>query len=375
LGVRATWVVLGALLVGGGAAYWHLRWNAGDGAGAAPEGGSSPAARPLLEHNVPTPGSPTPSEDPTTGHPDEAEAVRLLQEIERAKEARDGARHAAALKQLQQEAWDAPSARRFAVQSGWSLAREAARLEGVARIQALDRARRLLSRGVLLPEYFDAGGLPTAERGKLTTAIQTSNAQVMTYKPGLAGVTRPHVVAPGAVPVQIVSNERLETGHNALLYWNKRGNLDPKRLVAGETLLLPLEELVVHVEVERRLLVLFLGDVFVKEFRVGVGKPETPTPRGEFTVGKKQENPDWYPSGRGRVPAGDPRNELGSVWIHIQNEQYPTGYGIHGTNHAETIGSACSEGCVRLANEDASEVYWWVRMATNGGKATRVRLR
>ena len=78
-------------------------------------------------------------------------------------------------------------------------------------------------------------------------------------------------------------------------------------------------------------------------------------------MGKKQENPDWYPSGRGRVPAGDPKNELGSVWIHIHNEQHPTGYGIHGTNHAETIGSACSEGCVRLVNEDASEVYWWVR--------------
>jgi lipoprotein-anchoring transpeptidase ErfK/SrfK len=130
----------------------------------------------------------------------------------------------------------------------------------------------------------------------------------------------------------------------------------------------------VHVEVDRRLLLLFLGDVYVKEFVVGVGKPETPTPRGEFRVGKKQENPDWYPQGRGRIAAGDPRNELGTVWIHIRNEEHPESYGIHGTNRPETVGSACSEGCVRLTNEQAAEVYWWVRMATNGGEATRVLL-
>jgi hypothetical protein len=367
--MRATWVVLGALLVGGGAAYWHLRWNTEPSAG---DPAPSPG-KPTLEHNVPTPGRPP--EPPLASDPDEVHAVRLLQVIAEAKAAGDAARHGSALLELQKEAWDAPSARRFAVQSGWSLEREAARLEGAKRVQTVDRARRLLSRGVLLPEYFGPEGLPTAERGKLTSAIQALNAQVMTFKPGLAGVTRPYVVPPSAVPVKIVSDERLETGHNALLYWNKRGNLDPKRLVAGETLLLPLEELVVHVELDHRLLVLFLGGVFVKEFRVGIGKTETPTPRGEFSVGKKQENPDWYPSGRGRVSAGDPKNELGSVWIHIQNDQHPTGYGIHGTNHADTVGSACSEGCVRLVNEDASEVYWWVRTGSNGGKATRVLLR
>lgn len=373
--MRATWVVLGALLVGGGAAYWHLRWHSEPDGGAGAAGGAAPAVPSgrALEHNVPS--QPSPAEEPAAPDPEEILAVRLLQTIAEAKQQGDAAKQASALQELQKDAWDAPSARRFAVQSGWAIEREAAKFEGAKRVQAVDRARRLLSRGVLLPEYFASTGLPTAERGKLTSAIQALNAQVMTYKPGLAGVTRPYVVPPGAAPVQVVSTEHLETGHNALLYWNKRGNLDPKRLVAGETLLLPLEELVVHVVVDRRLVVLFLGGVFVKEFRAGVGKPETPTPRGEFSVGKKQENPDWYPNGRGRVAAGDPKNELGSVWIHIFSEQHPTGYGIHGTNHADTVGTACSEGCVRLVNEDAAEIYWWVRTASNGGKATRVLLR
>lgn len=373
--MRATWWVFGALLVGGGAAWWQFGSGAPAPDAAAGGGGGAPG-RPRLERDVPAAGTPSvPPAPPAAPDPLETEAQRLLTAMAEARAANDAPRYAAALKDLQATAWDAAAARRFAVQSGWNLVRDAQGLEAARRLPLIDRARRLLSRGVLLPESFGAAGAVTAEHAKLTAAIQALNVEVMTYAPGLPGVTRPYVVPPGSSPVQIVSNERLACGHNAILFWNKRGNLDPRRLVAGETLLLPLEELRVHVEVERRLMLLLLGEVLVKEFRVGVGKPETPTPRGEFTVGKKQENPDWYPRGRGRIPAGDPKNELGSVWIHILNEDHPLNYGIHGTNRPETVGSACSEGCVRLENEQASEVYWWVRTNSNGGKATRVTLR
>ena len=368
--MRATWLVLGALLIGGGAAYWQLRSGAGreDGGG---------ADRPAVPLGRETPAAAGPASATSTGlaDPRESDAERLLTAMADAKAQKDGARYGAALQELRREAWDTQAARRFAVESGWNLQRELQALETSKRIPLADRARRLLSRGVLLPEYFSPAGEPTPERIRLTTTIQALNAQVMTYARGLEGVTRPYVVPAGASPVGIVTEERLPTGHNAILFWNKRGNLDPKRLVAGETLLLPVEELHVHVEIDRRLLLLFLGDAYVKEFPVGVGKTETPTPRGEFRVGKKQGNPDWYPQGRGRIPAGDPRNELGSVWIHIRNDQHPEGYGIHGTNRPETVGSACSEGCVRLENEQASEVFWWVRMGSNGGQPTRVVLR
>ena len=369
--MRATWWVLGALLVAGGAAVWHLQTDGGSSGGA---GGG--AARPRLERDTPVGGAPTPAPAPAPAAADplETEAQRLLTAMAQARADNDAAKYTAALKDLQANAWDSLAARRFAVQSGWNLGKDAAGLPAAKRMPLLDRARRLLSRGVLLPEYFDAEGAATPDRNKLTAEIQSLNHQVMTYAPGLPGVTRSYVVPAGSSPVQIVSDEKLPMGHNAILMWNKRGNLDPRRLVAGETLLLPQEELRVHVEVDRRLLVLFLGDVFVKDFRVGVGKAETPTPRGEFHVGKKQENPDWYPRGRGRIPAGDPRNELGTVWIHIVNDDHPLNYGIHGTNKPESVGSACSEGCVRLENEQAQEVYWWVRTSSNGGQATKVTL-
>src|SRR5688572_3729761 len=134
--MRATWVVLGALLVGGGAAYWHLRWNGG--ADGETEDGAANAVRPGLEHTVPKPASPP--EPPAPVDPDEVLAVKLLQEMAEAKAAGDTARHVAALQQLQKEAWEAPSARRFAVHSGWTIEREATRLETSARVKALDRA-------------------------------------------------------------------------------------------------------------------------------------------------------------------------------------------------------------------------------------------
>ena len=125
-------------------------------------------------------------------------------------------------------------------------------------------------------ELFDAEGGSTPDRERMLDAIRGMNQQVMSWRPGVEGVTRPYVVPAGKAPVQIVSDEKLRLGHNAILLWNKRGSLDPRRLVAGETLLLPLGELTLEVSLERRRLVVWLDDAFVKEFRVGVGKPSTP---------------------------------------------------------------------------------------------------
>jgi lipoprotein-anchoring transpeptidase ErfK/SrfK len=371
--MRATWVVIGLVVASGTFGYVKLRSSSSTGASDAAKA-PSPGVGPSLRRETPPQNGPrpgenppaTPSPAPATGSED-ARAAAILET------AAGGARRDDVLARLRSEAWDAPAARRYAVEQGWAARREAERAEGAERIRLLDEARRLLSRGVRLPDQFDADGAPTKEHATLTAAIQEMNGIVMRYAPGLPGVTRPYEVAPGTSPVQVVSREKLFTGHNAILYWNKAGNLDPGRLRAGETILLPIEELTVRVDLERRWLMLFIGDWFVKEFRVGVGRAEKPTPKGVFKVGNKEENPDWW-SAKGLVRAGHPENELGSVWIEILNEENPrsAGYGLHGTNKAETVGTRCSNGCVRLANAQASELFWWVRTASGGGKATTV---
>jgi lipoprotein-anchoring transpeptidase ErfK/SrfK len=164
-------------------------------------------------------------------------------------------------------------------------------------------------------------------------------------------------------------------GPNAVMYWNQ-GNLRPTSMRAGATYVIPLEELTVHVHQRHYRLALFIGDWFVKEFRVGVGRRDTPTPVGEFKVDSKEENPDWWFNGK-LIRFGDPKNELGSRWIAIYGDDLPlsAGIGIHGTNKPDTVGSRCSNGCVRLKNDEVNELFWWVRTGYNGGPATRIFVR
>jgi lipoprotein-anchoring transpeptidase ErfK/SrfK len=204
----------------------------------------------------------------------------------------------------------------------------------------------------------------------------------MTARPAIPGVTTLHTVAPGESPVQIVHRQRLPYGPNVLLFWNHGGNLDPTRLMAGETLVLPVDALEGRVSLERRLLGLYIGGVLVKEFQVGVGKAETPTPAGVYEVRDKFRNPDWdvpaelwKPGQPRRIRYGDPANELGDAWIPISSPDHPTGYGVHGTVRPETVGTMCSNGCVRLRNPEAVEMIDWVRTARGQGVATRIVIR
>lgn len=63
------------------------------------------------------------------------------------------------------------------------------------------------------------------------------------------------------------------------------------------------------------------------------------------------------------------------MWIGIESDRVPedAGIGLHGTNKAQSVGTRCSNGCVRLENDDALELYGWVRgKDSNGGEPTRI---
>lgn len=280
-----------------------------------------------------------------------------------------------------EQAWDAESARRHAYLQGQQVAVEAVRERGrAAGIAKKDEARRLLSRGLFLPEMFDKQGHPTADRTRAIEVIQRFNREVMTYEPGVQGVTQPYEWEAGLAPVLVVSRKQLLMGPNALLYWNQGGNLDANRIQAGQLVQLPQEELTIQVSLRHKRLAIFIGDWFVKEWVAGIGAEESPSPIGVFTVHSKQRNPTWtHPKTREDIPwENKERNELGDAWIAIVNAQYPKGAGIglHGTNKPETIGTRCSRGCIRVRNDHAIELLHWVRRKdSNGGAPTRVFIR
>lgn len=97
--------------------------------------------------------------------------------------------------------------------------------------------------------------------------------------------------------------------------------------------------------VERRLY-LYRGDVLVHAYPVAVGRPATPTPRGEFVITQKAVWGDGF----------------GTRWMRFSA---PWGiYGIHGTNKPWSVGTVASHGCVRMYNRDVEQVYALVSVGT-----------
>ena len=107
---------------------------------------------------------------------------------------------------------------------------------------------------------------------------------------------------------------------------------------------------------------LFFNDLFILQYRVGLGK-EDRTPIGSFKIVTKLKNPVWYWQGR-RIPAGDPRNLLGSRWMGFDNQPGASGFGIHGTRDPDSIGKNMSNGCVRMLDGNVKQLFELVPRGT-----------
>ncbi|MDF2875787.1 MAG: L,D-transpeptidase catalytic domain [Sporomusa sp.] len=106
------------------------------------------------------------------------------------------------------------------------------------------------------------------------------------------------------------------------------------------------------VNLPSRTLELYKDNIMVKEYPVAIGKPDTPTPVGEFSIIEKEIDPAWYPPGKNYVVPSGPDNPLGYRWMGLGSL-----YGIHGTNAPGSIGLAISNGCIRMQEADAEEIF------------------
>ncbi len=105
----------------------------------------------------------------------------------------------------------------------------------------------------------------------------------------------------------------------------------------------------------------------VRTYRVAVGQPAYPTPRGLFSIVSKQVNPTWsVPNSPWAgelagttVVGGSAANPLKARWMGITN-----GVGIHGTGQASSIGTRASHGCIRMHVPDVIALYRRVPIGT-----------
>ncbi len=114
-------------------------------------------------------------------------------------------------------------------------------------------------------------------------------------------------------------------------------------------------------------LYLVLGGGKAMRYGIGVGRDGF-TWSGTQTITRKQEWPDWTPPPEmlqrqpylPRFMAGGPGNPLGARAMYLGN----TIYRIHGTNAPDTIGHQVSSGCIRMLNEDVTDLYGRVTVGT-----------
>ena len=110
-----------------------------------------------------------------------------------------------------------------------------------------------------------------------------------------------------------------------------------------------------------------LGQGRAVRYGVGVGR-EGFTWSGVQTISRKAEWPDWHPPAEmiarqpylPRFVAGGPGNPLGARAMYLGSSVYR----IHGTNDPSTIGKFVSSGCIRLTNEDVTDLFSRVNVGT-----------
>jgi len=100
-------------------------------------------------------------------------------------------------------------------------------------------------------------------------------------------------------------------------------------------------------------------------YGIGVGRPGFSW-AGMKTVSRKAEWPNWTPPPEmlkrrpdlPRFMPGGPENPMGARALYLGSSLYR----IHGTNEPHTIGQAVSSGCIRMTNDDVTDLYGRVRV-------------
>ena len=92
----------------------------------------------------------------------------------------------------------------------------------------------------------------------------------------------------------------------------------------------------IHVDVEQKMLTLFCGSEIAARYPIATGARDTPTPLGVFRINRRFSG------------------EMGGFGTCFLGLNVPWGdYGIHGTNHPESIGTNASHGCIRALRRRA----------------------
>ncbi len=122
------------------------------------------------------------------------------------------------------------------------------------------------------------------------------------------------------------------------------------------------------VKTNERKLYLVLGEGRALRYPVGVGKAGKQW-AGTTRIDGKYRQPAWSPPAEVKrdnpsipdvIPGGSPSNPMGVAAMTLAGGEYA----IHGTNRPNSVGGYVSYGCVRMYNQDISDLYNRVEVGT-----------
>lgn len=122
------------------------------------------------------------------------------------------------------------------------------------------------------------------------------------------------------------------------------------------------------VKTGERKLYLVLGEGRALRYPVGVGKAGKQW-AGVTRIDGKYRHPAWSPPDDVKrddpripdvIPGGSPANPMGVAALTLEGGEYA----IHGTNRPNSVGGFVSYGCVRMYNQDISDLFERVEVGT-----------
>ncbi len=122
------------------------------------------------------------------------------------------------------------------------------------------------------------------------------------------------------------------------------------------------------VRTSQRRLYLFLSDGQALRYPVGVGRAGKQW-AGTSYIDGKYRSPAWSPPAEVRrdkpslpdvIPGGSPQNPMGVAAMTLHGGEYA----IHGTNQPGSIGGYVSYGCIRMYNQDITDLFERVNVGT-----------
>jgi lipoprotein-anchoring transpeptidase ErfK/SrfK len=194
----------------------------------------------------------------------------------------------------------------------------------------------------LLSKFYSNPELSSQQQQELMDLLDPLAAKVI--------YSQEHLLADGHVIQRGETLEQIATANQipAELLANINGIENPDLMIPGTKVKIVQGPFKATVNLNTQELTLFAGELYAGRFPISIGKDPEPQP-GEYRVMEKQPGKEYFGNGGQRIPAEDPTNPYGRVWIGIGKD-----LAIHSSPDR---GDGTTAGCISLSPLDAQDVF------------------